>query len=63
MPANPNQSVSAPVSNPNTDVSIVAAILFAGETFRKGLKENEAPIVALRCVKIARAIVDAANNQ
>lgn len=49
-------------SKENIRVPIVAAILMAGEIFRKGLKENEAAAVASRLVGVAKVIVDAADK-
>ena len=45
-------------TKPDIRVPVVAAILMAGEVFRKGLKENEAEAVAKRLVKVAKTIVN-----
>jgi hypothetical protein len=58
----PNQAQGSFQSSPDIRVPVVAAILMAGEIFRKGLKENEAAAVAARMVKVARVIVDEAGK-
>lgn len=57
--ANPTPKQQIETPDNAFQIAVVAAILLAGESFKKSLKENELPAIAKRLVNSARIIVEA----